>query len=101
MKTRSFVAVAFALALLLWSPMTSRAEETVDYLKQIKPLLTNKCVVCHGLLKQKGKLRLDTAAFALKGGKHGPAIVPGDADNSLLMERVMAEEGSRMPLEGE
>lgn len=101
MKKRLLVVFAFTLAFPLCGSTTSRAGESVDYLKQVKPLLTNRCVGCHGLLKQKGKLRLDTAAFALKGGKHGPAIVAGAADKSVLMERVTADEGSRMPLDGE
>ncbi|MEZ6141550.1 MAG: c-type cytochrome domain-containing protein [Zavarzinella sp.] len=44
---------------------TLRAAE-IDYLKQVKPLLT-RCYACHGALKQNGKLRLDTADLAIKG----------------------------------
>lgn len=55
-----------------------------DYSREIKPLLTEHCVTCHGADQQKGGLRLDTAAAALRGGDNGPAIVPGDADASLL-----------------
>ena len=73
MKSRLLMAFA-ALALWGWGTPKSRSEQTVDYLRQIKPLLTEKCIACHGVLKQKGKLRLDTAALARKGGKHGPAL---------------------------
>lgn len=77
------------------------ADESVDYLKQIKPILAEKCFACHGALKQKGKLRLDTAALAIKGGKSGSAIQPGDAAGSLLLQRVTAaDEADRMPPEG-
>jgi hypothetical protein len=100
MKSRLLMALA-TLAVLGWGAPKSRAGETVDYLQQIKPLLTEKCIACHGVLKQKGKLRLDTAALARKGGKHGPALRPGDADKSLLIERVTAEEGRRMPPDDE
>ena len=40
------------------------AEDRIEYLKQIKPVLTARCVACHGALKQEGGLRLDTAALA-------------------------------------
>ncbi len=73
----------------------------VDYLKQIKPILAERCFACHGAVKQKGKLRLDTAALAIKGGKSGSAIHPGDPGRSLLLQRVTAaDEADRMPLDG-
>ena len=55
---------------------------------QVRPLLDSKCVGCHGPDKQKGGLRLDSRAAALKGGEHGPAFVPGDAAKSLLLQAV-------------
>ena len=52
----------------------------VDYANQVKPILTRHCVSCHGAAKPRGGLRLDTAAAALKGGKSGPAVLPGNGD---------------------
>ena len=43
----------------------SPALATVDYMKQVKPLLQVQCVKCHGASSQKGKLKLDTAAAAI------------------------------------
>ena len=81
---------------------TAAADEQVDYLQQIKPVLAERCYACHGALKQQSGLRLDTAASAIQGGDTGPAITPGDADASLLLQRVTAsEESDRMPPEGE
>src|SRR5438270_11123854 len=79
-----------------------RAEDVVDYQKQIKPVLQARCYACHGVLKQKGGLRLDTATMAIRGGQE-PAIKPGDVDASPLIDRVSAKEGDpdRMPPEGE
>ncbi|MEZ0277555.1 MAG: c-type cytochrome domain-containing protein, partial [Roseimicrobium sp.] len=57
----------------------------VDYAREVKPLLATACVQCHGAANPKGKLRLDTAAAALKGGGTGPAVTPGAADKSLLI----------------
>jgi hypothetical protein len=77
------------------------ADEPIDYFKQVKPILAERCTACHGALKQKGKLRLDTAALAIKGGKNGPAVNAGDPARSLLLQRVTAaDETDRMPLEG-
>ena len=78
------------------------ADDRVDYFKQIRPILRARCIACHGALKQKGGLRLDTAALAIKGGDSGPAIEPGNVASSLLLERVSASDiTERMPPEGE
>ncbi len=90
------------LGCLLVSASSLVAEDRVDYLKQIKPVLTARCVACHGALKQEAGLRLDTAALAIKGGESGAVIKPGDAETSLLLKRVTAKDDSeRMPPEGE
>src|ERR1700694_602791 len=76
--------------------------EPVDYVQDVKPILSRRCYACHGALKQKNDLRLDTAALAIKGGSAGAAIVPGKSDESLLIEAVTGAEGvKKMPPEGE
>jgi hypothetical protein len=88
-------------ALFLAAAAPARPGEPVDYLKEIKPLLREKCAACHGALKQKARLRLDTAALARKGGRSGPAVRAGDAAGSLLIGRVTAPDpAERMPPEG-
>lgn len=79
----------------------TNAAEKVDYLKHIKPLLTEKCYACHGVLKQESDLRLETRGLMLTGGFSGPAIVPGDVAQSLLLQRVSADKDERMPPDGE
>ena len=74
----------------------------VDYATEIKPVFTERCLACHGALKQEAGLRLDTGAAVRLGGDSGPAVTPGDAAGSYLIERVTAEDPSyRMPPEGE
>ena len=74
----------------------------VDYLKEVKPLLQERCYTCHGALKQKESLRLDTVEAMLKGGKNGPVIQRGEPDQSLLIQRVTtANLEDRMPPEHE
>ena len=54
--------------------LTATASAAVDYTTQIKPLLQQHCVKCHGATTQKSQLRLDTAVAARTGGKHGSAL---------------------------
>ena len=68
------------------------AELHEDYGK-VKELLAAKCHSCHGALKQKAKLRLETRDLMLKG----EVIVPGQAAKSLLIERVEDMGEDRMP----
>lgn len=71
------------------------------YLKDIKPVLKDRCFACHGGLQQKGNLRLDTAEFMRKGGDGGPAIVEGQPDASELISRITSTDlTTRMPPEG-
>jgi hypothetical protein len=74
--------------------------EPVDYLRDVKPILAARCYACHAAIKQKGSLRLDTAALVREGGETGPAVLPGKAAASLLIKRVLGEDGlKRMPPE--
>lgn len=74
----------------------------VDYLGEIKPLLAQRCVACHGALEQKGGLRLDTVARMKAGGDSGPAVVPGKFKESPLWLRSAGRgEGRKMPPKGE
>ena len=57
---------------------------TIDYLHDVKPLLTQHCVRCHGLDKVEGGLRLDTAAFAREGGDSGSLFKVRAQGQSLL-----------------
>jgi hypothetical protein len=84
---------------LLDAPRPESGPGTIDYLRQVKPLLTRHCASCHGQQKPRGGLRLDSAAGARRGGKQGPAVVPGKAEESPLLAAVMGEgPGERMPL---
>jgi hypothetical protein len=84
-----------AFALLLVAPL--RGQETplkADaaalelFEKKIRPLLHAQCLKCHGPEKQKAGLRLDSRNALLKGGDSGPALVPGNAEKSLLLKAL-------------
>jgi hypothetical protein len=54
------------------------------------PILLRRCTVCHGRTICEGGLDLRTKAAMLRGGKSGPAIVPGKPDDSLLLKKARA-----------
>ncbi len=60
--------------------------------KDVLPIFQLRCVKCHGKRRTEGDLDLRTLAARLKGGKSGPALVPGDLEKSLLFQRVIREE---------
>jgi hypothetical protein len=65
-----------------------RAEDKVDFAKDIRPIMADTCYKCHGEKKQKGKLRLDSLTAFQAGGKDGKIITPGDPGKSDLYRRV-------------
>lgn len=78
---RSFAWLVLLFPAIAWA-------EPVDYVREVKPLLQATCVKCHGQLTQKSDLKLDTAAAARKGGVSGPAIIPGKAAESSLIQTL-------------
>jgi hypothetical protein len=65
----------------------------VQFFEQnIRPLLANNCFKCHGPRKHRSGLRLDSRAGVLQGGKSGPAVVPGQPKESLLIHAVHYED---------
>ncbi len=58
----------------------------------VTPMFQMRCVACHGKRKQEGGLDLRTQASRLKGGKSGPALVPGRPQESLIVKRIAAGE---------
>ncbi|MEC9095252.1 MAG: PSD1 and planctomycete cytochrome C domain-containing protein, partial [Planctomycetota bacterium] len=68
------------------SVMAGEREEFFE--SKIRPLLVSRCTECHGAFKREGELQLNHRRAALAGGESGAAIVPGDAQNSLLYQAV-------------
>lgn len=93
--------LVFVLAIIGCAIAGAEVAAQVDYVSQVKPLLASKCYSCHGALKQEAALRLETRGLMLAGGDSGEAIVPGNASDSRLVARIIADEGERMPPEGE
>ncbi len=73
----------------------------VSFSKDILPVFSASCLTCHGGEMQLSKLDLRTRESALRGGAHGPAIVPGNAEQSRLYRFVAGLEAIKMPMGGE
>ena len=69
----------------------AKAERLVTE-RDVLPIFQMRCVTCHGKRRQEGGLDLRTRASRLKGGVSGPAVIPGQPDESLLLERVLSRE---------
>jgi mono/diheme cytochrome c family protein len=74
-------------------------EQAAFFEKNIRPVLANNCYGCHSAdSKAAGGLLVDSRETLLKGGRSGPAIIPGDPDDSLLLKRIhLSDEKHRMP----
>jgi uncharacterized protein DUF1553/uncharacterized protein DUF1549/cytochrome c len=86
---------AFAAAALLSTPLNSQKPRLTE--KDVLPVI-QRCFQCHGEKLQTSSLDLHTRAGMLKGGAGGPAIVPGNADASLLYKRVTGKVLPAMPM---
>lgn len=65
------------------------AEDEIDFVTKIQPILETSCVGCHKEGKAEGGLRIDTKALAFAGGDSGTSFEDGNPDGSLFFERVV------------
>lgn len=77
---------------VLAASIVGAAEDVPNYDGAIAPLLKRHCVKCHGPIKQEGRLNLAGAGGIIRGGKTGVAVVPHDADASLVWQKIAADE---------
>ena len=93
-----------SLAMLMQKQRQKPDSVQVAYLYEdvVQPLLVQKCGQCHQPGKLKGKLSVQSLALLLKGGKSGPAVVPGKPDESELYKRITLDPGHEkfMPADG-
>ncbi len=80
------LSLSLALAAM---PALVFAADPVDFTKQVKPVLEQHCVRCHGAEQKKGGLRLHTHEAALAGGDSGAVLVPGKSGDSPLYKLTL------------
>src|ERR1051326_7426410 len=96
------VATIFAAVVgLLCCPCACVADQPIDFLRDVKPILAQRCFRCHSSLEQESNLRLDSVPAILKGGDGGSVIVAGKSSESRLIAAVERRGELKMPPEGE
>jgi mono/diheme cytochrome c family protein len=102
--SRSIGAPAWCLALLLAASSPAfPADGKIDFNRDIRPLISNACIACHGPdeKERKAKLRLDTPDGASRDLGGYAAMVPGKPDESeLLLRLITDDEDEVMPPKG-
>ncbi len=71
------------------NPLDPRNQQLTQH--DVLPIVLLRCTTCHGPQRQDGGLDLRTRESMVKGGKSGPALVPGKPDDSLMMQRIASE----------
>ncbi len=94
-----FFAISFVLLSVLHGTSLSFAEtlatENLSFDRDIRPILSENCFACHGFdaSAREADLRLDTSVGAID---EGGAIIVGDPDASLLVERILSEDDDEL-----
>ena len=97
MKYQRFVLGLALLGVAAWPVLSQNKDDFFE--TRIRPILATECFSCH-TDSQLGGLRLDSREAMLRGGKSGPAIVPGDPEKSLIMTAVRQAGALKMPKGG-
>jgi len=101
MQTTFWLAVVACLAALSSADAQSIPANSPDFFEaRIRPVLIKNCYSCHTTSQMSG-LRVDSQEAITKGGKRGPAIVPGNPAGSLLLTAIrQTDAGLKMPMGG-
>lgn len=102
MSRRYCIVCAVATALLaalivLGRPAASLGAEPVSFLRDVAPILKDRCFACHHTKKKGGRLSLASWESLRAGGVHGDPIVEGKPDESELIHVLTAEGARAMP----
>ncbi len=92
--------VALSLVMLLDSNAAEKAftpQQLNFFEKKIRPVLVESCYECHSADEMEGDLRVDLRAGLLQGGETGPAIVPKNLGDSLLIAAIEYRDDLEMP----
>lgn len=99
-RWHSHSSLCWRVFLSILAPMAWSAPASVDFNRDIRPILSDKCFTCHGhdAANRTTKLRFDTEAgakIALRNGRQ--SIVSGDPEHSELYRRITSSDALRMP----
>jgi hypothetical protein len=92
--------VSALLACTVITALAQSEDNQAIFQAKILPVLTESCGVCHSASTAQSGLAVNSFDALLRGGKHGPAIVPGSSQTSLLVQYLKGEKTPQMPLGG-
>jgi hypothetical protein len=89
--------LSFCLALTAAFPADRPGPEQRFFDARVAPILTKRCIGCHNQQLNNGNISFQDRESLLKGGRRGPAIVPGKPDSSLLVQSLQHDGDLQMP----
>ena len=104
MNSRSwFIGLGIVSLIVVTFFSLQKTSEPISYNEHIRPIINSKCIACHGGVKKSAGVSFLFRAEALDTAESGiPAIVPGDAENSGMFQRIVHHDPEyRMPMEKE
>jgi hypothetical protein len=111
LRTAILAACTLMLTMNTWSlalqdSTATRGTETpnreITFKEDVMPILKKECLPCHAEDNfNPSELSLDSRELLMAGGKHGRVVVPGNAEKSVLFQKLSANPpfGDRMPLD--
>ena len=98
-RITTLAAVSFAGTTMALAQEDISSDQLAFFETNIRPALVKYCYECHSQEERssRGGLFLDTRLDLLQGGDSGPAVVPGNAEESILWDAVMWQHGYEMP----
>ncbi|HSQ44052.1 MAG TPA: c-type cytochrome domain-containing protein, partial [Ginsengibacter sp.] len=99
-KHKKLLLIFFLVIIIAASAFVINIRNTpIDFNTQVKPILNQNCITCHGGVRRQGNFSLLFRSEALKKTKSGKyAIVPGHADRSEMIRRIkLNDPEDRMP----
>src|SRR5262245_16181691 len=82
------LAAPIALTPLATLASADEPDRIPQFERDVLPIFTAHCLKCHGLEGRKAGLDLRTVSLAMRGGEHGPVIVHGSSEQSVLFNKV-------------
>lgn len=94
-------AVVFTFVFFATGSSQAQPPSANDFFEtKVRPLLAEHCWSCHGPKKQSGDVRLDSRKGILGESEHGPVVVPGDPEKSVLVHAIRHTGQIKMPPKG-
>lgn len=91
--------ISITLLFLFFFVCDAKADKVEDdfFERSIRPVLSERCIECHGSAVQKSGLRLDSRKAVIEGGKNGAVVIPGNPNASKLISSIKHEGQLKMP----